>query len=851
MQFASISPVTAIMPTRFASLVGVALLVTPLALSAQNAGVVSGSVTREEGGRPVVGAIITLRGGEQRTQTDESGRYRVSGYATGTVWVIARAVGLLPDSQRVQLTAGNTVRADFVLKRSQTTLQQVAITAQKRTESLQEVPVAVTAYTTEFLTQQSIQQFDQLSAYVPGLNVQLQSPNNPGFVIRGITSDDGTSYVEPRVSVFQDGVSISKSRGSVVELFDLERVEVLKGPQGTLFGRGAQIGAVHVIQNKAGDRREAQLAIGTGNYAERYVNGMVNAPLVNGKLFGRVAAIYNARDGFIANTAGGTLNGKNTAAVRASLRWLPSTSATVDVIANFQSDDSPGTSFKSLAFAPVGGDLSPFRSAALTGGDSLKIDRQVGGLTLLWNQQLSPSLKLTSISAGRRFYSDEFFDADGTIARALQFNEVAEGSQASQEFRLAYDRGGRLSGFAGVSGFWERGSQRVPFSTDERSLFALISPLLAAAGVPRIPLVNADGTPNLSRATNPLTGRPFKTSHIEQYQNFGETRALEFFADATYRIQRLSLTAGLRGTVEDVENGYEVKNSETPGSLGAVLGAGVNNLFAPTNGRKTGTGSFRSGVGRAIASYDIGRGWLGYASFSKGRRPNVVQVNAAAVRTLNEETVWSTEGGLKGQFAEGKVQFDASAYRYRYNNFQTSITRITPTGVQNETLDAGRARSWGVEGSVRMQLYPHFAPFFTYGYTDAKFDSTDANGNRQARAGNRFRLTPMHSYAMGFLLESTPRRMGQLYISPNITYRGKVYFEDLNQPNISQDGLFLGNVRGGLRFRDQRTELTVLARNVFDEQYIIDAGNTGGAFGLPTFIAGTPRQVSVQISRRF
>jgi outer membrane receptor protein involved in Fe transport len=93
--------------------------------------------------------------------------------------------------------------------------------------------------------------------------------------------------------------------------------------------------------------------------------------------------------------------------------------------------------------------------------------------------------------------------------------------------------------------------------------------------------------------------------------------------------------------------------------------------------------------------------------------------------------------------------------------------------------------------------------------------------------------------------------MGQLYISPNITYRGKVYFEDLNQPNISQDGLFLGNVRGGLRFRDQRTELTVLARNVFDEQYIIDAGNTGGAFGLPTFIAGTPRQVSVQISRRF
>lgn len=829
---------------------GVALLLIPVATHAQAASAVTGTVTRSESGRPVSGAIVTVHASDRRTQSDESGRYRLN-VPSGEVWIIARGIGLVPDSQLVRVPTSGSARVDFVLRRSATTLQQVAITAQKRTESLQEVPAAVTAYTTEFLTQQSIQQFDQLSAYVPGLNVQLQSPNNPGFVIRGITSDDGTSYVEPRVSVFQDGVSISKSRGSVVELFDLERVEVLKGPQGTLFGRGAQIGAVHVIQNKAVDRREAQLAAGTGNFAERYASGVLNAPLISGKLFGRVAAIYNARDGFVENTAGGTLNGKNTAALRASLRWLPSASATVDLIANVQHDDSPGTSFKSLAFAPPGGNSTPFGRASLTGGDSLGINRQVGGLTLLWNQQLSSAWRLTSITAGRRFYSDEFFDADGTLARALQFSEVAEGSQASQEFRVAYDRGGRLSGFAGVSGFWERGSQRVPFSTDERSLFALISPLLGAAGVPRIPLMNADGTPNLSASINPLTRQPFKTSHTEQYQNFGETRAVELFADATYRAQRLSLTAGLRGTVEDVQNGYEVKNSSTPGSLGAVLGAGSNNLFAPTNGRRTGTGSFRSGVGRAIASYDLGRGWMTYASLARGRRPNVVQVNAAAVRTLNEETVWSTEGGLKGQFADGRVQFDASAYRYRYQNFQTSITRLTLTGVQNETLDAGRARAWGVEGGVRMQLYPNFAPFITYGYTDAKFDSTDANGNRQARAGNRFRLTPMHSYAAGFQLDGAMHRFGQLYVSPNVTFRGKVYFEDLNQPNISEVGVLLTNVRTGVRFPDQRTELTLIGRNVFDQEYIIDAGNTGGAFGLPTFIAGAPRFVSVQLSRRF
>lgn len=819
-------------------------------LLAQPTTTVSGSVITADGGRPVEGAIITVSGQQGRGQTDASGRYRLTTGGAGRVWVVARGIGLLPDSTLATLDASGNARADFTLRRSTTTLSSVAVTANKRAESVQEVPAAITAYSTEFLEKQSIQQFDQLSAYVPGLNVQLQSPNNPGFVIRGITSDDGTSYVEPRVSVFQDGVSISKSRGSVVELFDLERVEVLKGPQGTLFGRGAQIGAVHVIQNKAVDRKEASAAIGSGNYRELYATGMVNRPLVTGKLFGRVAAIYNRRDGFIDNTAGGTLNGKNTAAVRASLRWLPSSGSTIDIIANFQNDDAPGTSFKSLVYAPVAGNTTPFGKAGLSGGDSLGISRQVGGVTVLWNQRLSSALQFTSISAARRFYSDEAFDADGTLASALQFSEISEGSQASQEFRVAYDRGGRLSGFAGVSGFWEKGSQRVPYQTDERSLFALLSPLLRAAGVPTIPLIGSDGQPNLAVATNPLTGQPFKSNHVEQYQNFGRTRAAEVFADATYTLQRLSLTAGLRGTYEDVDNGYEVQNSTTPGSLGAVLNARPNNLFAPTNGRRSGTGAFRSAVGRGIASYDFGRGFLGYVSYAKGRRPNVVQVTAAATRTLSDERVYSTEAGLKGQLLEGKVQFDVSAYNYDYRNFQTSITRLTANGVVNETLDAGSASASGVEGSVRMQVNAFFAPFFTYGYTDAQFDSTDVNGNRQARANNRFRLTPMHSYAAGFTLDSKPNRLGQLYIAPNMTFRGKVYFEDTNLPNISEVGTFLFNARAGLRLKDNRTEITVIGRNLMNEPYIIDAGNTGGAFGIPTFIAGAPRFVSVQVSRR-
>ncbi|MCC6245129.1 MAG: TonB-dependent receptor [Gemmatimonadaceae bacterium] len=169
----------------------------------------------------------------------------------------------------------------------------------------------------------------------------------------------------------------------------------------------------------------------------------------------------------------------------------------------------------------------------------------------------------------------------------------------------------------------------------------------------------------------------------------------------------------------------------------------------------------------------------------------------------------------------------------------------------NETLDAGRATSKGAEGSIRVQLTDRTSAFATFGYIDAKFDSTDANGNQQARSGNRFRLTPMHSASAGYTFAASPTRYGQLSLSPNATFRSKVFFEDTNLPNIAEEQVLLFNARAEWRMADKRTDITLVVRNLFDQQYIIDAGNTGGAFGIPTFIAGAPRFVTLQISRSF
>src|SRR5205085_10752730 len=198
----------------------------------------------------------------------------------------------------------------------------IVVTAQLREQRISEVPMAITAYSGEFLDELGLNDFEDVSRFVPGFEVQNQSPNNPGFVMRGVTSDSGESFVEPRVSVFQDGVSISKSRGSFVELFDVQRVEIVRGPQSTLYGRGALIGAVNIIQNRADPSGFAGFLEGSyGNFDAMAVEGMLNIPMGDTAAF-RVAGRYRNRDGYIDNLlGGGNFNSVDTGPIRGTFHW--------------------------------------------------------------------------------------------------------------------------------------------------------------------------------------------------------------------------------------------------------------------------------------------------------------------------------------------------------------------------------------------------------------------------------------------------------------------------------------------------------------------------------------------------
>jgi iron complex outermembrane recepter protein len=810
-------------------------------------------------GEVLPGATIQIPPLERGTSANQDGRFELRNVPTGEYRLLIRFIGYQDAEKSVTVRADETTTVDAVLSPKRVALEGLVVTSQKRIERIQDVPVAITAYDGDFLNDLGISEADDLSAYVPGLEVQLQSPNNPGFVVRGITSDNGDSRVEPRVSVFKDGVSISKSRGSVVELYDLERVEVLKGPQGTLFGRGAQIGAVHIIQNKARNETSGRLALGTGNYGERYATGHVNAPIVGDQVFGRVAGFYQKRDGYLQNRTGGALNGKETLAFRGLLRWLPTSSTVVDAIVNYQQDTPPGVSFKSTSYAPENSTSDPNDPAAIgpdavLSDDDLFIDRTVWSATLLVNQDLGGAWSLDAISGYREFDSLERFDADGTPAPVLQFDEDAEGRQFSQELRVSYDNDGRFSGFGGANVFWEDGSQRVPFRTDERTFIALLNP--------DIPLFGADGEPTVVPAIpNPQTGDliPLKESHEEAYTNFGTTTALETFIDGTYSAtERLSLTAGLRFTYEDATGEYEVTNSDTPGNLGFILGTTPNNLFTPTNGRLSESEPFTSAVGRLVADYAASDAANVFASVSRGRRPNVINVDAGGSTILDNEIVWSYETGVKGRVLRERFEYEANVYYYDYSNFQTNVTELQDGEFVAETRDSGAATAIGFETALRGVLFRGVSAFGNYSYIDATFDDEDENGAPQDLAGNRFRLTPEHTFAVGLNVTVPVTNSVEAFLRPSYTFKSQFFFDEENttnddnpNPPISQDDYGLLNLRGGIRILNGQVTVEGFAENLLDEEYLIDAGNTGQAFGVPTYIAGPPRFIGVRLTGRF
>lgn len=874
-------------------------------VKAPNMSAVSGRVTNEQG-EALPGVVV--RCGNVNVQTDINGEFHLNvnegdkltfsyiGYYTTTKDV---------DNKDINV----------VMKEDSHALGEVIVTTQKKKQSSLEIPVAVSAVTGSVMEKLNLHQLDDVAQFTPGVQIQLQSPNNPGYVIRGVTSDDGEAYSQPRVSVFMDGVSTSRSRASAVELFDLERMEVAKGPQGTLFGRGAEIGGISIIRHKPVDNLSGELSMNYGSYNQRQVSGFINTPIIKGKLANRFAFDYDARDGFIKNEAGGRLNGKNALAFRNSTQWWTNDDTSIRLVLDYQHDDYPGTSFHSIN--PMYGNSDPNSPANLEAGKKLGIKRNVGGALLNIDHNINHRWSFNSITGFRAFNSKERFDADGTYLPLLLCQEKGKGTQFSQEFRFNYDDKNRFSGFVGASYFYENSSQDINAKANlqylypafiQKSVKASLSsqidnvkgllaqmlpdayqPMVDAAlaklmskWFPKNPTVDANGklipqtaTPDIygdlktalgavgmdldqvlagmgdngrtiQATLQGISAKPLDTAYTEQGKNYGTNQAVELYADGTLKLTKnLNFTLGVRGTYENQETGYS--SSTVPSMFGAVL-------YHPTeNGAKVmAKDSYWSWVGRAALNYMIGRNNI-YASVSRGRRPGVLYFNndPKDFETLKPEIIYSYEAGVKGSLLQGRLNYDLCAYYYDWYNYQTSVFNATTSKYEYD--DAGRAHSLGIEASISYSPCHYLNLFGNWSYIEGKFNNKDDNGNKQRFAGNRFRLTPKNSFAVGFDLNVPTGKKASIYFRPTYSWKSKVFFEESNEPELTQGAFGLINFTAGYRMQPGKVyyEIGAFGKNVLDEKYVVDAGNSGRQIGFPTYVGGTRSVVGVMFKIGF
>ncbi len=322
---------------------------------------------------------------------------------------------------------------------AQNALEEVIVTAQKRTENVQDVPIAISVFTAENVEKLSARDLTDLGRFTAGVEMTSLESLQPSYSIRGVETNDWTVGSDPAVAVYVDGVYAARGAGAEAALVDLARIEVLKGPQGTLFGRNATGGAVHIISQKPVFEQEGRIKVTAGNYDRIDGELMVNQPLGDSAAI-RIVAMSRNRDGFIDNIGDKDLNDEDNQAIRGSLLWDASPDTEVVWRMEYSELDQNSAAHQTLIY-PVFENANPGRRYSEFGdihtdyinrekrdmfSTSLEVNHNIGDMTF------------TSITAWREFETelDEDLDGSNNLDYFFHSNNPEENDYFSQEFRL-------------------------------------------------------------------------------------------------------------------------------------------------------------------------------------------------------------------------------------------------------------------------------------------------------------------------------------------------------------------------------------------------------------------------------
>jgi len=804
---------------------------------------------REE--NPVAGANITIDGTVKGVNTNEFGEFLIENLMTGKARIRVSFVGYATKTTDLEMRVGENYK-DIMLIKENIHLEPVTVNAQKREQQILDVPAAISAVTANTIERLNITELGPLSDFVPGLYIREQGANRPSYVIRGLSSEEVSASAQPRVSVYSNNVPINRASGASVELFDMERVEVLKGPQNTLFGRGAQTGAVHFISKMPGNKTEGYLTAGYGNYNQKEFRAAVNVPLIEDKLFMRAAGIYSARDGYVENTFGGTLNGKNTMAGRFSTRFLPAWNHKIDLVLNYQKDETPGISFMSKQFPNTNGETGVFSGVAShEQGENLGTGKDFFDATLNYKYYINEHISWSSITSYRNGNSNARWDGDGTASAAIDMSETAGAKQFYQEIRGNFSQNSRLIGSVGASYWREKADQKYWFSPNEQhfaSLFFLQPPMPVYPDGQPVIIPALPDDPRLGE----LAGVNLPTNHQEETRSAATNQSAEVFMDVTYQLTRkLFVNGGVRGVYDMYKLNNEAEfTGGDPSVLGMFIGeypGNLPNLFFKESENQQISKNTLSFTGKAGLQYKFNEYGNFFVNYARGRRPNVLQFTSTGEeQILDAEILDNFDAGFKASVLE-RVFIDAVGFYQKYKNFQSNAWKDNNYII----IDGGKATTYGIETSVNVAVVKQLELFGNYAWLHTAFDSTNTDGLEQEYAGNRFALAPEHSFTAGFNAQVNLTKNLQLFVSPSYSYKSHIYFTDANTEGLDQEAYGLLNINGGLKLTEPKLVLSVYATNLLGEEYVTSGGNAGSLFGVPTFVPGAPQMFGAKVTWAF
>lgn len=722
----------------------------------------------------------------------------------GRLLLLIGTASLLPAAAHAQSAAvpSASPTQETAPEARDTDLGEIVVTAQRREQRGNDVGIAMDVVTGAELAAGGVRQVTDLTSLTTNVNIKNTLGNSvPNISIRGIGLNDYASNNNPAAGVYVDNVYLVSPAMLSFGLFDVERVEVLKGPQGDLYGRNTTAGAVNIISRRPTATPSADFEIGYGSYQSWHVNGAVGGPLTP-TLNGRFAFIVEQQDsGWQRNYVTGERMGRiNRSAARLQLEWSPSDTFTARLSAHAGYDRSDEALYKADNNLTTTED-DPFLAQARTAGSANdpRMDNKSFGASLTIDWSLSDDLTLTSISAHEYLRRIDIADQDGTGLRQLDSTFANRISEQTQELRLSYSK----EDVNLIGGLY------YSHDTVRARDFYLIPDLLPMFG---------DTLGNTYR------------QKTDAYAGF-------LHGEWTF-LPRATLVAGVRYT-------HERKAIDDVTTFFGANGV-YTNAFAPASARY----STSRVSGKIGLNYKVADDTLIYGSVSRGIKSGGFQgqltFDPAAIRPFQDETVDAYEIGVKARVFPN-LQVNAAAFNYEYSDaqFYGPLFDGPPgVGVLFGIANVGDARVRGIEGDVRWRPVPGLDLHGGIGFIDTEITRSIVAGIAQgSRLPNAPRLTLNGSVKYAWTVSDG----FSADVSFTGVYQSEVAFDIVRSPQQAvEEGYFLANGEIGANL-GERFRLSVFGKNIFNRFYRTQALFTSIGW---TSQFGAPRTFGVNLSYR-